>query len=54
MKSNKNQFKSSYSLPVRIVTIALSALVASGALVYLVMLLINLFGGGSAIETHIH
>jgi hypothetical protein len=36
--------KSSYSLPVRIVAIALTALVASGTLVYLVTLLMNLFG----------
>lgn len=43
MSQKKNQ--SSYSLPVRIFTIILSAVVASGALIYLVTLLINLFGG---------
>lgn len=36
---------SSYSLSVRITTIALTAVVASGALIYLITLLINLFGG---------
>ena len=41
--SNKNQ-PSSYSLPVRIVAIALSVLVASGAVTYLVMLLMGIFG----------
>ena len=36
--------KSTYSLPVRITAIVLTALVASGTLVYLVTLLMNLFG----------
>ena len=45
--------KSSYSLPVRIFTIILTALVASGALVYLVMLLLNLFGVGAG-DAHVH
>lgn len=36
--------KSTHSLPVRITAIALTALVASGALVYLVTLFLNLFG----------
>jgi len=39
--------KSSYSMPVRILTISLTVLVASGALVYLVMMILNLFGGGA-------
>jgi len=43
----KKKRKSSYSLPVRILTIALTALVASGAVVYLILLFINLFGGDS-------
>lgn len=47
------KYKSTYSLPVRIVTIALSVLVASGALVYLVMLLLNLFGVGTG-DVHVH
>ena len=47
MKSTKKKSGSSYPLSIRIITIALSALVASGALVYLVMLLINLFGGNA-------
>ncbi len=48
--------KSSYSWPVRILTIILTALVASGALVYLVMLIMNLFGigTGDAGHTHVH
>jgi len=53
MAKNYKSSKSSYSLPVRIITIALSALVASGALVYLVMLLLNLFGVGSG-DAHVH
>ena len=36
--------KSSYSLPVRILAIALTVLVASGAVTYLIMLLMTLFG----------
>jgi len=36
--------KPTYSLPVRITAIALTALVASGTLVYLIMLIMNLFG----------
>ncbi len=39
--SKKNN--SSYSLPTRILAIALTALVASGVLVYLVMFIMNLF-----------
>ncbi len=35
--------KSSYSLPVRIAALALTLLVASGALVYLVMFILSLF-----------
>ena len=35
---------SSYSLPVRITAIALTLLVASGTLVYLVMFIMNLLG----------
>jgi len=34
-------------MPVRILTISLTVLVASGALVYLVMMILNLFGGGA-------
>ena len=42
--SNKSN-TSSHSLAVRIMALILSVLVASGVLVYLVTLLINLFGG---------
>ncbi len=42
MAKKKN---SSYSLPVRITAIALTVLVASGTLVYLVMFIMGLFGG---------
>jgi len=42
---SKKKSTSSYSLPVRVLTIVLSALVASGALIYLGTLLVNLFGG---------
>ncbi|MBQ9805214.1 MAG: hypothetical protein IJW49_01720 [Clostridia bacterium] len=45
MSQKKN--KSSYSWPVRILTIILTAVIASGALIYLITLLINLFGGDS-------
>ena len=45
--AQKKKNQSSYSLPVRILTIALTVLVASGALVYLVMMLMNLFGTGA-------
>ena len=47
------KYKSTYSMPVRIVTIILTALVASGALVYLVMLLLNLLGVGGG-NVHVH
>ena len=43
-KNMKNEKKSTYSLPVRIVCIIMAALVSSGVLVYLVMLLMQLFG----------
>ncbi len=47
--------KSTYSLPVRILAVVLTALVASGALVYLVMFLMSLFGIGDAGSTlYIH
>jgi len=47
--------KSTYSLPVRILAIVLTALVASGALVYLVMFLMTLFGIGDAgSAAHMH
>ena len=36
--------KPTYSLPMRITAIALTALVASGTLVYLVMFIMNLLG----------
>ena len=51
MAHKKN--KSSYSMPVRIITIALTVLVASGALVYLLMMILNLFGVGSG-DVHVH
>ena len=35
---------SSYSLPVRIMAIAMTVLVSSGALVYVIDLIMNLFG----------
>ena len=40
-------------MPVRILTIILTALVASGALVYLIMFIMNLFGAGGG-HTHVH
>ena len=43
-KLTKNEKKSTYSLPVRITCIVMAALVSSGVLVYLVMLLMELFG----------
>ncbi len=43
MKQNKQQ-KSNYSPVVRITCLCLSILVSSGILVYLVMLLLQLFG----------
>ena len=39
-----NKKNSSYSLPVRILALLLTGLVASGILVYLIMFLLNLFG----------
>lgn len=38
------QRKQSYSLPVRILAIALTVLVASGVLTYLIMFIMELFG----------
>lgn len=43
-KKLKNEKKSNYSLPVRITCIVMAALVSSGVLVYLAMLLMDLFG----------
>ena len=46
---------STHSLPVRIMAIALTVLVTSGVLVYLVMLLLNLFGvSSSGADIHVH
>ena len=39
------QRKQDYSLPVRILAIALTVLVASGVLTYLIMFIMELFGG---------
>ena len=48
--------KSTYPAAVRIIALALTALVASGALVYLVLFIISLFGNGSTsgADLHIH
>ena len=43
-KQMKNDKKPTYSLPVRIVCVIMAALVSSGVLVYLAMLLMELFG----------
>ena len=43
-KHMKNEKKSNYSLPVRITCIVMAARVSSGVLVYLAMLLMELFG----------
>ena len=43
-KITKSEKKSTYSLPVRIVCIVMAALVSSGVLAYLAMLLMELFG----------
>ena len=43
-KNMKNEKKSSQSLVIRIVCIVMAALVSSGVLVYLAMLLMQLFG----------
>ena len=43
-KNMKSEKKSTYSLPVRITCIVMAALVSSGVLAYLAMLLIDLFG----------
>jgi hypothetical protein len=40
----KNEKKSTYSLPVRIVCIIMAALVSSGILMYLAMFLMDLLG----------
>ncbi len=40
----KNKSKSSYSMPVRVLAIALSVLLASGAVVSLISSLLGLFG----------
>jgi hypothetical protein len=40
----KNEKKSTYSLPVRIVCIIMAALVSSGILMYLAMFLMELLG----------
>ncbi|MBQ8214010.1 MAG: hypothetical protein IJZ80_08375 [Clostridia bacterium] len=45
---------STYSLPVRIMAIAMTVLVSSGVLVYLVMLLLNLLGVSGGADIHIH
>ena len=50
--SKKN--KSTYSAPVRILALILTALVTSGVLVYLVMFILSLFGIGDTGGTHIH
>lgn len=39
-----NKQKSSYSLPVRILAIILTVLVASGVVTYLIMFILSLFG----------
>ncbi len=41
---SKNEKKSTYSLPVRLVCIIMAALVSSGVLVYFAMLLAQLLG----------
>ena len=41
--SNKQTSSSRYGLPIRIMALALSVLVAGGTLTYLVMLIMNLF-----------
>lgn len=46
MSKSNRKTSSSYSLPVRIVAIALAVLTASGILTFLVTLLLNLFGAG--------
>ena len=46
--------KSTYSAPVRIFALILTGLVASGALVYLVMFILSLFGIGDAGDAHMH
>lgn len=43
-KNMKNEKKSTYSLPVRIVCIIMAALVSSGILMYLAMFLMDLLG----------
>ena len=43
-KNMKNEKKSTYSLPVRIVCIIMAALVSSGILMYLAMFLMELLG----------
>ena len=44
---SKKKRNSSYSMPVRVLTIVLTAVIASGALIYLITLLVNLLGGDS-------
>ena len=41
-KQMKNEKKSTYSLPVRITCIVMAALVSSGVLMYLIMMLMEL------------
>ena len=43
-KSPQKSAKGSHSLATRILALAMSALVASGVLVYLIMLLMDIFG----------
>ena len=43
-KQTKNEKKSTYSLPVRIVCIVMAALVSSGVLAYFAMLIMDLLG----------
>ena len=45
--------KPTHSLPVRIMAIVLTALVASGVLTYLILFILNLFGIGGG-HTHVH